>query len=119
MSLIDDYKTNCVLLDKKRQPDGEGGFYTEWVEGAKFLAAIVFNSSMEARIADKQGVTSLYTVTTEKNAVLEYHDVFKRLFDGKIFRVTSDGDDIQTPERAGFSFTQVTAEEYLLPEVPK
>ena len=41
------------------------------------------------------------------------------IFDGKIFRVTSDGDDIQTPERAGFSFTQVTAEEYLLPEVPK
>ena len=53
MSLIDDYKTTCVLLDKKRQPDGESGFYTEWVEGAKFPAAIVFNSSMEARIADK------------------------------------------------------------------
>ena len=115
MSLIDEFKTPCVMLEKKRVPDGEGGFITSWAEGAEFDAAVVFDSSLEARTAEQQGVSSLYTVTTAKNAKLEYHDVFKRLSDGKIFRVTSDGDDKQTPERATFQFAQVTAEEWSLP----
>lgn len=115
MSLIDDWKETCVLIEKKRLEDGEGGWVTTWEDGAQFVAAITFNSSMEARRAEKEGVTSLYTVTTDKNALLQYHDVFKRIRDGKIFRVTSDGDDIQTPERASFQFSQVTAEEWALP----
>ena len=115
MSLIDEFKTPCVMLEKKRVPDGEGGFITSWSEGAEFKAAVVFDSSLEARAAEQQGVSSLYTVTTAKNAKLEYHDVFKRLSDGKIFRVTSDGDDKQTPERATFQFAQLTAEEWSLP----
>ncbi len=114
MSLLDEMKTACVMLDKKRTPDGEGGFTTSWVEGAKFIAAIILDSSIEARVAEKQGVTGLYTVTTDKNAKLEYHDVFKRLYDGKVFRVTSDGDDKQTPARASFQMSQVTAEEWEL-----
>jgi DNA polymerase III sliding clamp (beta) subunit (PCNA family) len=115
MSLIDDFKTTCIILEKTRKPDGAGGFLTEWHEGTRFEAAITFNNSMEARTAEKQGVTSLYTVTTAKNAKLEYHDVFKRLSDNKIFRVTSDGDDILTPARANFQFLQVNAEEWSLP----
>ena len=67
---------------------------------------------MEARVADKQGVTSLYTVTTRKNMTLEYHDVFRRIRDGKIFRVTSDGDDKHTPASANLNMRQVTAEEW-------
>ena len=115
MSLLDEFKSACVLLDKKRVPDGEGGFITTWVEGAKFMAAVVLNTSIEARAAEKQGLTSLYTVTTGKNAILQYHDVFKRLYDEKTFRVTSDGDDKQTPERASFAMAVVTAEEWSLP----
>lgn len=114
MSLLQSAMTDCVMLEKKRTPDGEGGFYTDWTEGAEFLAAITFDTSMEARIAEKQGVTSIYTVTTDKGAKLEYHDVIKRLSDGKIFRITSDGDDKQTPKSASFQFLQVTAEEWVL-----
>lgn len=115
MSLIDDFKARCVLIENRRVPDGEGGFMSEWTEGTEFDAAITFNTTMEARRAEKEGVTSMYTVTTSKNAMLSYHDVFKRLTDGKIFRVTSDGDDVQTPPSASFSFCQVTAEEWSLP----
>ena len=68
---------------------------------------------MQARIGEKSGVTSLYTITTDKSVKLEYHDVLKRLSDGKIFRVTSDGDDKVTPPSASFQFSQVTAEEYV------
>jgi hypothetical protein len=44
--------------------------------------------------------------------VLQYHDVFRRLSDGKIFRVTSDGDDKFTPDTATLNMRQVTAEEW-------
>ncbi len=114
--LLDDAKTTCVMLDRKTQSDGEGGIITEWVEGAKFKAAISFNSSMQARMAEKQGVTSLYTVTISRNAMLRYHDVFRRLSDGKVFRVMSDGDDSFTPKSTELDMRQVSAEEYVLPE---
>lgn len=113
MSLLAQAMEDVVLLEKKRVSDGEGGFITEWEEGVLFKAAISFDSSMQAKVAEKQGVTSLYTITTSKNAMLQYHDVLRRLRDGKVFRVTSDGDDKITPPSASFQFIQVTAEEYV------
>lgn len=111
MSLLDEAMEKCVLLDKTTQADGYGGVITTWVEGADFNAAITFDTSIEARVAEKQGVTSRYTVTTQKTVVLQYHDVFKRKRDNKIFRVTSDGDDKFTPASASLDMRQVTAEE--------
>lgn len=112
MSLLDDYMKPCVMLDRTTAPDGYGGYTAAWQEGAEFKAAIVLDTSMQARTAEKQGVTALYTVTTEKAMNLQYHDVFKRLSDNKIFRVTSDGDDKATPDSASLNMRQVTAEEY-------
>lgn len=113
MSLLTQAMTRCVFLDKAKRPDGEGGFVNAWTEGAEFEAAISFDTSIEARTAEKSGVTSLYTVTVKKGTMLEYHDVFKRLSDGKIFRVASDGDDKMTPASASFQVAQVTAEEWV------
>lgn len=115
MSLMDDFKSPCIILDKKREPDGEGGWITTWHEGAKFLAAVVLDSSIQARVAEKEGVTGIYTVTTGRSINLEYHDVFRRLYDDKIFRVTSDGDDKFTPQSASLDMRQVSAEEWTLP----
>ena len=112
MSLLSEAMENCIMLDKTTQSDGYGGYTTVWTEGAEFNAAIVLDTSMQARIADKQGVTSLYTITTNKNLILEYHNVFKRLSDGKVFRVTSDGTDKKTPNSASLNMRQVTAEEW-------
>ena len=114
MSLLSQAMEKCVLIDKTTQADGYGGYISTYSEGAEFEAAIVFDSSMEARIADKQGVTSLYTITTSKAFTLQYHDIFKRKSDGKIFRVTSDGDDKYTPPSASLNMRQVTAEEFVL-----
>lgn len=115
MSLLTDAMETMIMLEKTRKPDGEGGFFTSYTEGAEFTAGVTFDTSIEARVAEKQGVTSRYTVTTAKALTLEYHDVFKRKRDGKIFRVTSDGDDKQTPKSASFQIAQVTAEEWSLP----
>lgn len=114
MSLIDAFKGPCVVMNKAKVPDGEGGFTTAWQEGAEFDAAIVKDTSLEARIAEKDGLMNTYTVTTSANAALEFHDAFKRKSDGQVFRVTSNGDDKRTPPVASFQFEQVNAEEWSL-----
>lgn len=115
MSLLSEAMEKCIVLNKQTTADGYGGYIVTWADGAEFDAAIVFDTSMQARTAEKQGVTSLYTITTEKSLVLEYHDVFRRVRDSKIFRVTSDGDDKYTPVSASLNMRQVTAEEWSLP----
>ena len=115
MSLLSEAIESCNMLTKSVVNDGYGGYTTTWTEGAEFDAAIVFDTSIQARVAEAQGVTSRYTVTTKKNMHLEYHDVFRRNSDGKIFRVTSDGDDKYTPESASLDMRQVTCEEFTLP----
>lgn len=114
MSLIDEFSANCVILNKAKVPDGYGGTKITWSEGVTFKAAIAFDSSIQARTAEKQGVTSLYSVTISKDFMLDFGDVFKRLSDGKIFRVTSDGDDQFTPNSSPLNMRRVTAEEYVL-----
>lgn len=114
MSLLSESMEQCVILNKRTEADGYGGYVTTWVDGAPFSAAIVLDSSMQARIGEKQGVTALYTVTTIKALNLQYHDVFRRVSDGKIFRVTSDGDDKHTPASASLNMRQVSAEEWEL-----
>ena len=114
MSLLDEAMEKCVMIDKTTVPDGIGGYDTVYVEGAEFDAAIVFSTSIEARRAEVSGVSSLYTVTTGRAMVLEYHDIFKRIRDNKVFRVTSDGDDVFTPQSATLDIRQTTAEEFKL-----
>ena len=115
MSLLDAAMETFAMMDKTTVPDGYGGFRAAYSQGAEFQAAATFDTSVEARVAGVQGVTSLYTITTTKAINLQYHDVVKRLSDDKIFRITSDGDDKKTPESATINMRQVTAEEWSLP----
>lgn len=112
MSLLTEYMQECVMLNKKLTPDSYGGYNTVWEYGVPFKAAIAFDTSIEARTAQAQGVTSLYTVTIPRSLMLDYHDAFMRMEDKKIFRVTSDGDDKFTPNRSTLDMRQVTAEEW-------
>lgn len=114
MSLLSEAMESCVMQDRRTASDGYGSFSTTWTDGATFKAAVVLDSSMQARVAAVQGVKALYTVTTEKNVNLQFHDVFKRASDGKVFRVTSDGDDKKTPASATLNMRQVSAEEWRL-----
>ena len=111
MSLLLDAMEDCTMVDKTTQPDGYGGMKPTWVDGAPFRAATVFDTSIEARRAGKEGVKNLYTVTTSKTITLMHGDVFRRESDGKLFRVTSDGTDKQTPISATLDMRVVTAEE--------
>ena len=118
MSLLSDAMTECVMLDKRTRADGYGGYITEWVDGAPFNAAIVLNTSISARVAEKQEAIGRYNVLYPKALNLEYHDVFRRVEDGKIFRVTEDGGEVKAPNTASKmirELAQVSAEEWAIP----
>lgn len=104
----------CALMERTRVGDGEGGFVTKWAPTARFEAAIVKDTSTAARVAEKEGVKNVYTVTSK--AGLGFGDVFKRVSDGQVFRVTSNADDGKTPSMATFQFGQCAAEEWELPD---
>lgn len=112
MALYQEFMEKCILLNKIRKPDGEGGFITSWEDGPSFDAAVVLNTSTEVKIAEKQGISSIYSVTFDKGLDLGYHDIFKKESSGETFRITSESKDVETPQRASFQISQVTAEKF-------
>ena len=99
------------LLKSSQEPDGEGGYCEKWETDGTFMAAVIHQNTLEIRRAENQHLTKIFSVFTDKTVLLKHQSVFKRCSDGKIFRVTSDGRDRQTPVCASFSFVRVTAEE--------
>ena len=112
MSLLENsaYDAECVIMDKQTRPNGIGGIITDWVEGAHFNASIQKHQDMQARIAEKEGVTSLYDIITSRAIVLNFGDVIKRLEDNTTFKITSNGIDKTTPDGSSLDMRVVTAE---------
>lgn len=115
MNLLDSMMEKCVLLNHIRTDDAYGSTVDTWTDGSQFDAAIIKNSTTEATIAEKQGITEIFTVVTKKSFLLDYHDVFRRVSDGLIFRVTSMAKDSEAPEASSVKIAKVTAEKWVLP----
>ena len=112
--LIANEMEKCVVMVKDRMPDGQGGQKVTWKEGAPFDAAIKKNNTLAAVVAEKDGVTEVYNVTTRVGVGLDFGEVFKRKSDGATFRVKSNAKDSETPKAASFSFERVKAERWEL-----
>lgn len=111
--LIQDQLTACVIMDKITAQDGYGGYVTTWQEGAPFDAIITENGSLEASIAAVEQSTTFYGVKTARAVPLEYHTAFKRLKDGKTFRI-KDSEGLKTPSFSAMDMKQLQAEEFEL-----
>ena len=115
MSLVDNAMEKSYVMNKTKVSDGRGGTIDKYVQGVEIAVAYSFDTSTQARIAEQAGTDNRYTLTTRRNVNLQYHDVVKRDRDGKIFRVTSDGDDNYTPSTASIDMRQVEAEQWEIP----
>ena len=114
MPLLDEAYEEFVYMNKAVVDDPRGGTKTTWTEGATIEGALVNDNDPEIRVALSAGVKGLYTLITRKNVMLEYHDVLKRKKNGKIFLITSDGEDNETPESASLNMRAVSCEEWSL-----
>lgn len=112
--LIDCVMVPCVFMEKKTEPDGSGGQKTTWEDGEPLKAAIIRDTSTEARIAEASGTVEMYTVTVSRSVHLKYHAVIKRLSDGKTFRITSDNAEKKTPVCTALDIAQSNAEAWRL-----
>lgn len=110
MDSVEDF----VFVDRTHVPDGQGGTVTSWVDGSAFRAALVLDDASEVVAAQAAGAKAVYRVAVDPSVVLEYHDVFRRVSDGAVFRVTSNSDDKKTPERASFRMAVCTAESWVI-----
>ena len=116
MNLVDAFKEEFVLMEKSIKPDGEGGYVTTWTPGVKVSIAADLNSTMEAKIAEKDGVTSVYTLTFSKSAPLAFNDYVRREKDQQVFRITSNPEEKKTPDQMAVQFMQASAEKTVLPK---
>ena len=115
MSLITQAMEDCRILNHVRTDDDFGGYTDAWTEGAKFRAMIGKNSSPEVLVAEQQGISEQFTVIVDQTFTLDYHDVFKRLSDESIFRVTSRTTDSTAHPASTVKIATVTAERWVLP----
>lgn len=115
MSLLDDFARTCVPMERTRKPDGESGYITTWSEGLEFANYQALDTSMQARIAEKQGVTSVYSALVRSDLPIEYNDYFKDKTTGLTYRVTSNPEDKVAPKSASFALKYFTAERKELP----
>lgn len=115
MSLLDDFGRSCVLLEKTRTDDGEGGYTVAWADGITFTNHQALDTSMEARRAEKEGVTSVYSALVDKAVPIEYNDYFRDTATGETYRVTSNPEEKQSPRSSTLKLKYFTAERRELP----
>ena len=114
-NLLSMIMVDCKFMNYSRTDDGMGGYKPAYTEGASFKAAIGKDGSPEMLVAEKQGLSESFTVVTADNFLLKYNDVFKRVSDGAIFRVTSNGNDSVAHPASTIRIAKVTAERWELP----
>ena len=115
MSLLESIKTECVRLVRTITGDGDGGTVQTYTPGERFMAYIGFLSSAAQSSADTVREQTTVTILTSRKVTLQLHDLVRRETDGKVFRVTGDGDDNLTPPMAGLDLRAVSAEEWRTP----
>lgn len=116
LSLIDSMMEKCRILNKIREDDPYGSETITWQEGTSFDASILKDSTTEAIVAEKQGISEIFTVVVKKGFSLSYNDYFRRVSDGQVFRVTSNVKDSEAPEKSTVRIAKVTAEKAVLPD---
>lgn len=115
LSLLTQMMEDFQTLNRVRTDDGYGGYHETWTPGVTFKAAVSKNMTTEQQIAEKQGISEAFTVVVNDTLVLDYHDVFKRLSDNAIFRVTSKTTDSTAHPASTVRIAKVTAERWELP----
>lgn len=115
MSLMDAYTTECVLLTLTHVPDPVGGYKRKWADGAHFDAAWEYESAPEITVAEQEGVNRTYRIYVDKTLDLEYHEAFRRVDDGQVYRVTNPGTDRKTPNTSRLNKRLIEVEKWALP----
>lgn len=103
-----------VVMNINLTDDGYGGQAYRVVEGLHFNAVLILGNSIQAEIAQKQGVTGIYTLAYPKSLDIPARTVIRRIKDGKYLR-TIELDGNPMPDESSIEVKVTRAEDYTLP----
>lgn len=104
-----------TLMNESVESDGMGGTYQQIEDGATFKCLFTLNSTLEARIAEKSGVTSVYDGLVDKDFPLKFDRTIRWIEKDTFYRVTSNPEENESPGMASFSVKKFTAELQAIP----
>jgi len=105
---LEEFFEPVYVQDWISKPDGFGGIIWGLGDGAKIDVGFIQNQSIEARVAEFQGIRNIYTIVTRPGSGLEHQDVVRRVRDGAKYRITSDFN--VSPNVADEEIAQASAE---------
>lgn len=114
MSLLDQAYEPFVMIDKRSVSDGEGGYFTDYVDGAEISVAVTNENTSLTRIAEALTEKVEYRVITKRNVKFNQDDLIKRLSDGQVFRIYYKNTK-ETPKSAGLDMKETFAQEWSIP----
>ena len=115
MALIFDIMESCHIIDTVTTDDAFGGGRKGYRVGATINAAIIKNGTTEAVVAEKQGLTEIFTVVTNSGSLLDYHSIIRRDSDNEYFLITSREKDSEAPAQSTVQISKVNAERWKVP----
>lgn len=115
MGLIDGMLARCVHLSRPETPDGLGGYEGEWVEGEPFDAVLIKVAEAQGSRGERPVLQEKFTAVVSAQEPLHYHDVFRRLSDGAVFRAIGDAADAAAPEASTVKIAKALCERWALP----
>lgn len=101
MSLLNSFTHECTLMVENSEADGSGGYTTTWSEGRSFSCYFALDTSLAARRAEQDGVSSVYSALVSKSVPLTYGDYFSDRSTGITYRVTSLPTEKEAPALPG------------------
>lgn len=110
MSLLEECAGTFVVLRENRAPDGAGGWTVIWREGPAFTGRLARDTALEARLAEREGAASSFTVLADRDAPVGYGDYIRDERTGRTYRVASHPDERQTPGSATLPLKAFTVE---------
>lgn len=87
MSLYETFFTPAVVMNKKKVPDGVGGFVNGWTDGAEIKIAFSGLTPTERLAAQQADVSYTDTIVTPVNTNLDEQDIIKA--DGNYYLIVS------------------------------
>lgn len=114
MALRDMYE-KLVVVEKRTIPDGLGGYEVAYVEGAEFMGSITLDSSIEAKVAEQNGMKSVFTLVVDSSLPIERNDTLKRKSTNEYFRLTSNPNDTLVKTQMDGELKSASIERFEIP----
>lgn len=115
MNLMYEAMEPCVKMEQAPIEDAGGGYSSVgWRDVLSFDGFVRKETAPEINVAEQEVVKETFTLVVKIGTDLKYHDVFRRVRDGAIFRMISNTDDGQTLSQSSVPIAAAGCERWVL-----